>query len=160
MIVVADASPLHYLVLIGEIEILPALFGLVLAPPAVMSELAHERTPAAVREWVAKPPAWLRIQPPTRIVPALPAMLGAGEREAIAVAEEVRADLLLIDDGSGRREARRRNLSIRGTLGTLGLAARHGLTDLPRAVARLRTTNFRVSEDLIESILDEEAGRK
>jgi predicted nucleic acid-binding protein len=158
--VVADASPLHYLMLIGEIEILPVLFGLVLVAPAVMSELAHERTPVAVREWVAKPPEWLRIQPPKRPVPALPAMLGAGEREAIAVAEELGADLLMIDDSSGRREARRSNLSIRGTLGTLGLAARHGLTDLPGAVARLRTTNFRVSEDLIESILDEEAGRK
>ena len=57
-------------------------------------------------------------------------------------------------------EAKRRRLAIRGTLGILGLAARHGLTDLRSAIERLRGTNFRASEELIESVLDEDAKRK
>jgi predicted nucleic acid-binding protein len=72
----------------------------------------------------------------------------------------VSAGLLLIDDGAGRQEARRRRLPIIGTLGILGLAARHGLTDLPLAIARLRATNFRASEELIEWVLEEDAKEK
>ena len=82
-------------------------------------------------------------------LPKFPAKLGAGEREAITLAEEISAELLLVDDGTGRQEARRRGLAVRGTLGVLGLAARHGLTDFPNAIARLRATNFRVSEELV-----------
>jgi len=59
MLVVADSSPLHYLVLIEAIEVLPALYSRVIAPPAVMEELSHPRTPHAVRVWIAQPPAWL-----------------------------------------------------------------------------------------------------
>lgn len=47
-----------------------------------------------------------------------------------------------------------------GTLGILGLAARHGLTDFRPAIERLRETNFRASEELIEFVLDEDAKRK
>jgi predicted nucleic acid-binding protein len=87
-------------------------------------------------------------------------MLGAGEREAIALAEELKSDVLLVDDWAARREAERRNLAIQGTLGLLGLAAERGLTDLARAIARLRTTNFRVSEELIQRMMERDTDRK
>src|SRR5882724_10332324 len=98
MIVVADASPLRYLVLIGEVEILPALYGFVLIPPAVMNELLQEQTPVEVRRWISGPPGWLRVHTPTSTLRPFPPALGTGECEAIAIAEETGADLLLLDD--------------------------------------------------------------
>ena len=59
MTVVADASPLRYLLLIGAADILPALFGGVLIPRTVVDELSQPGTPDEVRRWVAALPAWL-----------------------------------------------------------------------------------------------------
>jgi predicted nucleic acid-binding protein len=160
MIVVADTSPLRYLVLIEEAQVLPRLYGLVLAPPAVVKELAQPRTPEVIRRWIAEPPGWLQVRAPLGPLPAFPATLGAGEQEAIALAEEVHADALLLDDWAGRKEAARRCLSVVGTLRVLSSAAEKGMVDLPAAIARLRTTNFRASEELIRSVLEEDAGRK
>jgi hypothetical protein len=56
VIAVADASPLHYLILIGHIDLLPALFSRILVPPAVLNELRHRHAPALVREWASDPP--------------------------------------------------------------------------------------------------------
>ena len=56
-IVVADTSPIRYLVVIGEIEILPALFGPVIIPTVVRDELTHPRAPEAVRTWMPSPAA-------------------------------------------------------------------------------------------------------
>ena len=86
--------------------------------------------------------------------------LGAGERDAIALAEELRADTLFIDDHAGRREAHLRGIPIQGMLGILGFAALHGLIDLSLAITRLRQTNFRASEDLFQAVLDRETERK
>jgi predicted nucleic acid-binding protein len=58
MLVIADTSPLRYLVLIDYPMILPALFGRVLIPPAVAVELQRPRTPAPVRAWMASSPPW------------------------------------------------------------------------------------------------------
>ena len=58
MLVVADTSPLNYLVLIGEVDLLSHLFGQVCVPDAVIVELQHERTPELVRSWVTAPPVW------------------------------------------------------------------------------------------------------
>jgi len=160
MIVVADASPLQYLVLIEEVQILRALYGRVLTPQAVVRELTQPRTPEVVSGWIAEPSDWLGVRTLSGPLAEFPTTLGAGEREAISLEEELRAEVLLIDDGAGRREAKRRRLAIRGTLGILGLAARHGLTDLRSAIERLRGTNFRASEELIESVLDEDAKTK
>lgn len=52
MIVVADTSPLNYLILIGEANLLYELYGRVLIPEAVFSELAHPIAPPAVVDWI------------------------------------------------------------------------------------------------------------
>lgn len=83
MIVVADATRLHYLTLIGAIDILLPLYDRVLVPRSVAVELQQIRTPAAVRAWMAQPPAWCEIYPDPPVDPAL-AVLDAGERAAIA----------------------------------------------------------------------------
>src|SRR5713226_8097814 len=103
MIVVADTTPLRYLVVIEREHLLPALYGRVLIPPAVADELNHENAPGAVRAWLAARPSWLEIRKPTHILePAVD--LDLGEREAIALAAEVAADFLLIDEWDGRVE--------------------------------------------------------
>jgi predicted nucleic acid-binding protein len=66
-IVVADTGPIHYLVLIGRIEILPVLFDTVVIPSVVRGELARAGAPEAVRNWIQAPPAWLDVQTPTGI---------------------------------------------------------------------------------------------
>jgi hypothetical protein len=88
MIVVADTTPLRYLVAIAREHLLPALYGRVLIPPAVADELSHENTPEVVRAWLAAQPSWLEIRQPTRTLePEVD--LDRGERDAIALAEEL-----------------------------------------------------------------------
>jgi predicted nucleic acid-binding protein len=124
MIVIADTSPLNYLVLIGEAEILERLYRRVIVPKAVWRELQHPETPAAVAEWVAHRPLWLEVHQSTSLPDAGLRLLGEGERQAILLAQELRAEaLLLMDEGKGRQEASRRNLRITGTLGVLSDAA-------------------------------------
>jgi predicted nucleic acid-binding protein len=76
-----------------------------------------------------------------------------GERQAIILAEELGADLVLLDDLRARQIAQARGLNIVGTLGLLADAARRGLIGFPEAVNDLKGTNFRMSEDLLDSIL-------
>ncbi|MGO9742122.1 MAG: DUF3368 domain-containing protein [Roseiarcus sp.] len=115
-LVVADAGPLHYLVLTGDIALLSRLFPGVLIPERVRDELAHIRAPEAVRAWIGAPLPWLEIHPveDERGAEDL-AALDAGERDAIALALATRADLLLIDDRDGVAAARRRGFAVTGT---------------------------------------------
>jgi predicted nucleic acid-binding protein len=160
MIVVADTTPLHYLILIQHDDLLPRLFGRVLIPPAVVAELKHSESPNLVRQWCAQPPAWLQVLPPT--VPPDRGLdyLDPREREAIALAEELKADQILLDEIDARKEAARRKLPFIGTLGVLRRAAQLDLADLPSALARLQETSFYVNPELIRSLLDEDAERK
>lgn len=154
MIAVSDTSPICYLVLIGEIELLPALFTQVVIPPAVATELSHPGAPGAVSRWWAAPPAWLRVAgssgaPLRRELQAL----HSGEREAIALAQHLPADLLLVDDKAARAAAKSLGLPVMGLLGVLGIAAEQGRVDVPGAVERLQRTNFRVSANLLRELL-------
>jgi len=161
MIVMKDTSPLNYLVLIGEAEILQRLYGRVVIPEAVWRELQHPETPTAVSEWITRRPAWLEIERTTVPPDQSLRMLGEGEREAIILAQQHGPDvLLLMDEGKGRREAQRRNLRITGTLGVLNDAASRGWLDLPSAFQRLRQTTFRASPSLLQSLLDRDSKRK
>jgi predicted nucleic acid-binding protein len=156
MIVVADSGPLHYLILLEQTELLPRFYGQVFVPEAVLRELTASKAPQPVREWFSKPPTWLRFQ---SVAPdqldLVTDDLDLGEREAIALAHLLGADLLLIDEISGRAEARRRHLRVTGTLGILRTAAEKGLIDVPEILARLRDTSFYVDERLISSIFGE-----
>lgn len=113
MIVVADTSPLNYLVVTGYDHLLPKLFGTILVPVAVFEELNDPNSPEQVRQWIGNLPEWLRVQPVIGFVSAI-GNLGRGETEGIALAEALRADLLLIDDAEAREEAERRSLTVTG----------------------------------------------
>jgi predicted nucleic acid-binding protein len=160
MIVIADSTPLHYLILIHETALLPRLFDHILIPPAVFDELQRLETPEVVRRWIADAPSWLQIRALQSTPDPTLDHLDAGERDAIALAEEVQADQLLLDDADARREAARRGLPFIGTLGALREGARREFLDLRSVLARLQETSFYVHPDLIESLLDEEANRK
>ncbi len=121
MIIVANTSPLNYLVLIEAIEILPRLFGRVYAPEAVIRELKDPGSPEAVRVWAATLPEWLIVQEPTRLEPIRG--LDPGKSSAIGLTHELGADVLLIDDRDGRQAARDGGLRVAGTLGVLNRAA-------------------------------------
>lgn len=160
MIVVADTTPLNHLILIGQQDTLAKLYGQVFIPQAVLKELQVRQAPKAVRDWLARRPNWLRVE--RLLVPqdlALEA-LDPGERETIACAEEKRADLIIMDDRGGRREAQRRSLIVVGTLTVLYAAAQRGFVDdFPQAIERLKKTGFRASPKLYQSFLDRHAAR-
>jgi len=148
--VVADSGPLRYLVLIGEVAILPKVVGDVLIPLEVQAELDRPRTPAPVRAWIAAPPPWLRIQSAPAVADPALAPLDPGERAAITLAVAIGVGTLLMDDRAGVTAALAKGLAVVGTLGVLDRAARRGLVDLAAAFDRLRATNFRYPPALLD----------
>ena len=151
MIIVADAGPLHYLILIGAVDVLAPLYDRVLVPETVIRELQHARTPGAVRAWIAQPRAWFEICPDPPADPDL-AFLDAGEQAAITLAVSIAADRLLIDEQAGRAAAEGRHLRITGTLGVLAEAHQAGLLDFETQLAQLRQTNFYVSASAVARV--------
>ena len=159
-VVVADTGPLHYLVLIGQVEILSTLFSSVSVPIVVHDELGHSEAPAAVRTWINAPPSWLSIVQTLPPGPdALLAALDDGERAAITLATHLGAELVLMDDRAGVAAARALGLAVTGTLGLLDRAAQRGMIDLGAAFALLRATNFHCKADLLNSLLAEHLAR-
>jgi len=159
--VVSDTSPLSYLILIEEVEVLGRLYGEIYVPPAVMGELSHPDGPEATRRWAQDLPAWLQVKEPPEAGGLDPRpepreklrSLDRGERQAILLAEEEGA-LPLIDERDGRSVARALGLSITGTIGVLDEAASEGLVDPRGAADRLRETSFRASEELYRWLIE------
>ncbi|MDQ3013028.1 MAG: DUF3368 domain-containing protein [Acidobacteriota bacterium] len=158
--IVSNTTPLNYLILIECVEVLPALYGEVLIPEAVLLELQHGGTQQVVREWMASSPVWLKLQQVTQIIPASLQRLRIGEAQAIALAEQVNIPNLILDDRAAREEAVRRGLIVVGTLRVLYAAAEVGLCNLPIAFDRLRQTSFRATRSLFSYFLEQDAERK
>jgi len=121
-VVISDTSPLRYLILIEQAELLPGLYTEVLVPETVVTELSHAKSPAVVRDWVQHRPDWLKVvlPPVSPHISSIPlADLDAGERDAILLALHLKADLVLMDERDGVEEARRLGLTVTGTLGVL-----------------------------------------
>jgi predicted nucleic acid-binding protein len=156
--VVADTGPIHYLVLIGHIEILPALFEKVNIPSVVHAELTRPEAPEAVRIWMQAQPAWLEVQthPDSPFDDSSLEGLDEGERAALALAASLAADLILMDDREGVRVARNRGFRVIGTLRVLDLGARRGLLNLADAFERIKRTNFRYRQEIIDELLSQQ----
>jgi predicted nucleic acid-binding protein len=160
-LVVADTGPINYLVLIDAIGVLPKLFERVFVPAAVHAELIDAEAPAGVRTWIAHAPEWLEVRPNPESDNSLDeSTLDEGERAAIALARAISADLVLMDDRAGVAVARQHGLAVTGTLGVLELAARRGLIDLPSALTRLKSTNFRYPPEIVDALLARWMGNK
>ena len=153
-LVVADTAPLNYLVLIGEVELLSALFEKVFVPEPVRNELRHAEAPDAVRRWIANPPPWIEVVASGQETddPMLK-RLDDGERAAIELAVRIGAELILMDDRDGVTVARSKGFAVTGTLGIIDLAARRDLIRLDEALERLRATSFRCRPEIMDAML-------
>ena len=154
-LVVADTSPIFYLLSTGQIELLPSLFTTVFVPDAVHKELCHPAAPPILRAWIAERPSWLNIMPVDLMDARHCKPLGAGERAAITPALSIHADLILIDERKGTSVAISKGFTVNGTLGILRLAAQRGLIDLAATIAKLRLTNFRYLQEMLDDMLNE-----
>ena len=108
-----------------------------------------------MREWITSPPTWVDVRPiAPEAVATIADDLDLGERAAIALAETVHADLLLIHEAAGRAEAKRRHLRVMGTLGVLRAGAEQGFVDVPDLLERLKTTSFYLDEALVNTVFE------
>jgi predicted nucleic acid-binding protein len=143
--VLSNTSPLQYLYQLDLLDLLPALYGEVLVPSAVVKEIEAGRS-RGVPLPVIESLSWLRIEKVanTALLPLLPD-LGAGEREVLALALERSDPLVILDDSFARRFARRLGLSLTGTLGLLLKAKENGRIDLVEPLLdRLEELRFRL----------------
>lgn len=154
MIVVSNTSPINYLVLIQQTELLFNLFERIMIPEAVYEELLDIEAPLAVRNWLTHPPDWLHVRAVGQESGTFVDGLDPGEQEAILLAQELGADLLLLDDTKARRAAVEKGLAITGLLGILDQAAVMNYVDLPSAIQDLRATSFWASEHLLQRLID------
>jgi predicted nucleic acid-binding protein len=154
IVVVSDTSPIRYLIRIGEIGLLPKIYPTVVLPTKVLEELRASDGLAIVREWAIALPWWISVQSPSRSLDIEVPGLDEGERDVIALAEEVNAGLLLIDDRIGARVGLERGLIITGTLGVLIEAAQAGLVSIEHLVRKLQETNFRATPELYDRAVE------
>lgn len=153
MIVVSDTSPITNLLKIGRIDLLHDLYGTVVVPSAVAKELNFLKE---TRRWMIDLD-WIEVvELQNRDVYSLLAdTLDPGEAEAIALSLELDADVLLIDEVDGRREAANRGLEVTGLIGVLLEAKRAGLIDLirPEIDKLVSDAKFWMSPNLIDLAL-------
>jgi predicted nucleic acid-binding protein len=158
-VVVSDASVLIFLAAAGQFRLLRDLYGRVLIPPKVFQEVAEARpgrsgdseTRSAVTDgWVEiKAPA------PTSLDGWLQSQLNAGESQAIALALELKAASVLIDESDGRRIAARLGLTPTGTLGVLLAGKAAGLIPAVKPVLDdlIQNHSFHINEVMARSAL-------
>lgn len=123
-LVIADTSPLINLAGIGEIELLPRLYGAVSIPRQVAKEFAEG---ASATDPVLDQLPWLTVIDDVIVDPSLPGSLGAGEAAAITLARTTRARVLLLDEKHARTVAQQLGLPVAGTLAILLRAKQHQL---------------------------------
>ncbi len=151
-LVVSDASPVNYLLLIGAIDILPTLFEEVVLPSCVLRELGSSGASEIVRTWAGNLPPWCRVADAGRLNAASAEHLDLGESAAIALSISIGKQVILMDDAEGRQLAAELGIATLGTLGLLKRASQRGLIDLSASLKRLRLTNFRASRALFHFI--------
>lgn len=157
MRVICDTSPLILLVKIGRLELLFQLYGQVLVPVSVLDEIRGRSTEetTAIESLVENQALEIQRGSPEALE-RVPADLGAGEREAIALAMETEADIVVLDDREGRRVARERDLPVTGTIGILIEArARDMIPSVRRELDRLIEAGMWIDEAFYHRILHE-----
>ena len=157
MTIVSNTSPISNLAQVGQIDLLEKLYETVLIPSAVYDELLDERAGETVIKAVQSA-TWLEVQmgQNQKLVGELRNLLNLGEAEAIALAIEVNATRLLIDERLGRQAAAVRGLRITGVFGVLLSAKQQGLITAVKPVVDdlIAQANFRVSSQLYTNVLE------
>ena len=155
MIVVSDTSPINNLAAINHLHLLHQLYGTVFIPEAVYRELIDPNFPVAgaievqTFDWIQ-----IRTVNDLTLVEALTSELDFGEAEALALAVEMQADQVLMDERRGRLIASRLNLRYTGILGILVEAKNKGLIVKVKTLldALINEAGFWVSEPLYKSV--------
>jgi len=156
VIVVSDTSALSNLAIVEHLWLLEVIYQTVLIPDAVASELAAASNPAISAilklDWI-KTRAITQSQLANQLQQERG--LDAGEANAIALALELQADDLLIDERLGRQEAVRLGLSIIGILGVLLVAKQRSLIPQVQSVmdSLIEEAGFRISPQLYQRVL-------
>lgn len=154
--VVVDTSVVQYLHQARLLDLLPALYGIVMVPHAVAAELARGRDggidlpDVTTLEWMR-----LESKPSTKILP-MTRHLGAGELDAIGLALERPDSLVLLDDRLARQYAAQLGLRYSGTLGILLRAKREGhLAALRPVIDQLVSLGFRLASETRVAVLQQ-----
>ncbi len=159
MTFVSDASPLISLARIGQLDLLHQLFGELIIPEAVWHEVVVKGAGQAGADEV-KGTSWIKTQAIANkpLAQALQQELDAGEAEAIVLALETRARLLLMDERLGRETAQHMELRCIGLVGVLIAAKQRGLIEgiKPLLDAARNIAGFRIEERLYSKILKDE----
>ena len=154
MIVVSDSSPITNLAAIGQLDLLRQLYHNVVIPTAVYRELTA--TEASHPGAIVQSLDWIEIKDVTNLllVTALRIELDEGEAEAIVLAQEIAADLLLLDERRGRSVAGRFGLRVVGLLGVLIDAKQLGLIlEIKPLLDELIRFGFRIGQELYRRVL-------
>ena len=159
MIVVSDTSPITNLAAIAQLDLLQQLYTSLIIPTAVYNEMVEvdKVVPGAVEVQTL---SWIQTQAVAdaqRVTDLQTSQenIDLGEAEAIILAVELKADLLLMDERRGRALATSYGLSVTGLLGVLLQAKRNGLisTVKPLMDQLIEQVDFRVSSQLYTTIL-------
>ena len=158
MLAVSNTSPISNLASIGRLELLKSQFSELWIPVGVAEELAAHPDPVAqatIQNAIRS--QWIQIRTPqdSRLLRLLLLQLHRGEAEAIALATDLNADFVLIDEQEGRQLASRTGLAVTGVLGVL-LRAKHTgeVPAVKTEMENLRTkARFFVSPQLEKKIL-------
>ena len=157
MIVVSDASPLIGLAAVGRLDLLQQLFGGLSIPTVVHEEVTRATGRAGAEELATAD--WVTVHSLSNdfLGRALVGEVDRGEAEAIALAVELKADLVLMDERRGRAVAARFGLRVVGVLGLLIEAKRKGLLDKvePLLSDLLHKAGFRLGPELYRRVLEE-----
>jgi len=154
LIVISDSSPIRALHHLGLLSLCHELYGTVIIPRAVEEELRKSTTTCPAIEITDYPHFKIHAAQTDPLSLGIPSDLDAGETEAIALAIELHADLLLMDERKGTDSARHLGLSTIGILGVLLEAKRQNrITQIMPLVDRLVSDlNFFVSVALRQKI--------
>lgn len=158
MIIVSDTSPLSNLAIVGYLSLLQQIYNKVIIPQGVAEELRNASDEENLIAGVLSLD-WIEVIPAKNLelisILRNNHNLDRGEAEAIALALELNADELLIDERLGRREATRLGLHITGVLGILLVAKRRRLIPAVQPVidALMNQAGFRVSNQLYAAVL-------
>ncbi len=158
MIVVSNTSPVLNLARIGRLELLHVLYQQVIIPSAVSEELVASKRDLAPAIDLASAP-WLIVAPARdqNRVRRLREDLDPGEAEAIVLAIERRAHLLLVDERRARRKATAAGLTVTGLLGIVARAKRAGLIARAKPVLDelIQIARFWIAPELYAEVLKE-----
>jgi len=155
MIVVSNSSPLIALAKIGKLYILKKLFGEIIIPKAVWNEVVVKGKGKPGAEEVEKA-EWIKVEEvrDRLSVEVLKGEIEIGEAEAIVLAKELNADLLIMDEKIPRIIAESIGLKVIGSLAILYIAKKRGLIkeDFDEIVKKLRDKGVRFSDEVIDKL--------